>query len=142
MGKAVSWVVKKDIVEAVGTLQTCAGMESGIEGAIHAVKRGWDKPGCEAVLLVDADNAFNHINRKVSLENTKSLCPPLHKYLLNCYNTPARLLYLKDLVGHIMQAWSRIWAFGYHPKPAKTILILKDETLMPKALEIFGDTGI
>ena len=39
MGKAVSWVVKKDIVEAVGTLQTCAGMESGIEEAIHAVKR-------------------------------------------------------------------------------------------------------
>ena len=199
MGKAVSWVVKKDIVEAVGTLQTCAGMESGIEGAIHAVKRGWDEPGCEAVLLVDADNAFNRINRKVSLENIKSLCPPLHKYLLNCYNTPARL-YLKDgtwilskegatqgdnlamamyslstrplielLAGviadqDVFQTWFaddssalgklaaiKIWwdtlckhgpGFGYHPKPAKTILILKDETLMPKALEIFGDTGI
>ena len=199
MGKAVSWVVKKDIVEAVGTLQTCAGMESGIEGAIHAVKRGWDEPGCEAVLLVDADNAFNRINRKVSLENIKSLCPPIHKYLLNCYNTPARL-YLKDgtwilskegatqgdnlamamyslstrplielLAGviadqDVFQTWFaddssalgklaaiKIWwdtlckhgpGFGYHPKPAKTILILKDETFMPKALEIFGDTGI
>ena len=57
----------------MGTLQTCAGMESGIEGAIHAVKRGWDEPGCEAVLLVDADNALNRINRKVSLEHEKPL---------------------------------------------------------------------
>ena len=33
--------------------------------------------------------------------------------------------------------------FGYHPKPVKTILIgLKDESLIPKTLEIFGDTGI
>ena len=120
----------------------------------------------------------------------KSLCPPLHKYLLNCCNAPARL-YLKDgtwtlskegatqgdnlamamyslstrplielLAGviadqDVFQTWFaddssalgklvaiNIWwdtlckpgpGFGYHPTPAKTILILKDESLMPKA---------
>ena len=32
------------------------------------------------------------------------------------------------------------FGYSYHPKPAETILILKDESLMPEALEIFGDT--
>ena len=36
----------------------------------------------EAVLLADASNAFNHLNRQVSLHNIQTLCPPLANILL------------------------------------------------------------
>ena len=44
------------------------------------------------MLMVDADNVFNRINRKVALHNVKQLCPPLHTYLQNHYQTPANLV--------------------------------------------------
>ena len=46
---------------------------------------------CEAVLLVDAENAFNRINREVSLHNIRRICPSIHTYLNNCYKEPSRL---------------------------------------------------
>jgi len=79
----------------VGTLQTCAGLESGIEAATHAVRKSYEEDNSECLLLVDTDNAFNKLNRKVSLENTKRLCPPMYTYLHNSYNTPA-MLYLEN----------------------------------------------
>jgi len=85
----------EDIVHAVGTLQTCAGLELGIEAAIHAVRKSFEEDNSKCLLLVDADNAFHKLNRKVSLENIKRLCPPLYTYLYNSYNTPA-MLYLEN----------------------------------------------
>ena len=61
VGKAVIGVIKDDIQEAAGPLQSCAGLKSGIETSIHAVKKAWENPKTEAVLLVDADNAFNRL---------------------------------------------------------------------------------
>ena len=46
----------------------------------------------EAVLLVDAENAFNNLNRKATLNNIKELCPAFHRYLLNTYQQPAQLI--------------------------------------------------
>ena len=45
-----------------------------------------------AVLLIDAENAFNSINRKVMLNNLKFVCPIIATYIINCYATPSRLL--------------------------------------------------
>ena len=45
----------------------------------------------EAIILVDASNAFNCMNRKVGLQNTGILCPDLYTYLLNTYSTPSDL---------------------------------------------------
>jgi len=81
-------------IRAVGTLQTCAGLESGIEAATHAVRKSYEEEGSECLLLADADNAFNKLNRKVSPEN-KRLCPPMHTYLHISYNTPT-MLYLEN----------------------------------------------
>jgi len=88
-------VLKEDIIHAVGTLQTCVGLESGIEAAIHAVRKSFEEDNSECLLLVDADNAFNKLNRNVSLENIKRLCHPMYTYLYNSYNTPA-MLYLEN----------------------------------------------
>ena len=46
----------------------------------------------EAILLVDAENAFNNLNREAALKNIKVLCPPLHQYLHNTYQKPAKLV--------------------------------------------------
>ena len=41
----------------------------------------------EAVLMVDASNAFNSINREAFLYNTKVLCPALATFISNLFNT-------------------------------------------------------
>ena len=46
----------------------------------------------EAVLLIDAENAFSFINGKAMLHNLKFLCTIIATYITNCYITPARLL--------------------------------------------------
>ena len=46
--------------------QLCAGLKAGIDGAIHRVQAVWDENLSTeewGFLLVDANNAFNKINR-------------------------------------------------------------------------------
>ena len=76
---------------AGGTLQTCTGIEAGIEASIHAMARIFNSERCEAVILVDAENAFNRLNRKTSLQNIRHICPPLFQFLNNTYKEPAKL---------------------------------------------------
>ena len=44
---------------ATAPLQTCAGLTGGIEASIHAMRRRWEDEDTEAILFVDAANAFN-----------------------------------------------------------------------------------
>ena len=63
IAKAVLSEAKPDIQEASGCLQMCGGQIAGIEAAVHAVRTAFDSSDTEAVLLVDATNAFNSLNR-------------------------------------------------------------------------------
>ena len=45
----------------------------------------------EAVLVVDAENAFNSINRNVMIHNVSVVCPAISTYVSNCYQSAARL---------------------------------------------------
>ena len=74
---------------------TCAGMESGIEAAIHAVANKYKESSCEGILFVDAENAFNKLNRQVAINNIQYLCPPMHNFLVNNYKAPTKL-FLQD----------------------------------------------
>ena len=84
-------VLKEEVVSSAGALQVCAGQEAGSEAAIHAMEKIFKEESTEAVLLVDEENAFNSINRKVFLQNISILCPALSLFVTNCYATPARL---------------------------------------------------
>ena len=53
------------VQKATGSLQLCAGQEAGIEAAIHAIRLLSDSDDNEAVLLVDAKNAFNCLKRRI-----------------------------------------------------------------------------
>ena len=45
----------------------------------------------EVVLLVDAANAFNSVNRKIFLHNINVVCPSISIYVQNCYTLQSRL---------------------------------------------------
>ena len=81
----------KKVISSTGSLQVCAGQEAGSEAAIHAMEKIFKEESTEAVLLVDAANAFNSINRKVFLHNISVLCPAISTFVTYCYTTPARL---------------------------------------------------
>ena len=91
VAKAVGRVVKDDMIQATGCLQTCSGMSGGIEASIHAMATAFKSDDSDAVLLVDAENAFNCLNREVALSNIKALCPSYYRYLSNTYKTPSRM---------------------------------------------------
>ena len=59
---AVLSIVGPDIQDASGCLQMCGGQISGIEAAVHATISAFESDRCEALLLVDATNAFNALN--------------------------------------------------------------------------------
>ena len=85
IGKAVMATVKGEVLEAAGPLQLCAGQEAGAEAAVHAMKTVFEDAATDAVLFVDASNAFNNLNRKVALLNIRFICPAIATILINCY---------------------------------------------------------
>ena len=84
-------MLRDDIQRAAGTLQTCSGIEAGIEGAIHAMRETFELKTSEGMLLVDATNAFNNLNRDAALNNVRQVCPPFSQFLNNCYQSKSRL---------------------------------------------------
>ena len=80
IGKVAMKVFRPDIQSAAGSLQVCAGQSGGCEAAVHAMRNIFEEDDCDAVLLVDAANAFNSINRCAMLENISRLCPIAYIY--------------------------------------------------------------
>ena len=84
-------IVGEDILDAAGCSQLCAGQPSGTEAAVHAVRFAFQEEDAEAILLVDASNAFNALNRECALHNIQRVCPPLATILINTYREPSEL---------------------------------------------------
>ena len=91
MSKCVVQTFREEIKEAAGPLQTCAGFAAGCEAAIHAMKQMYDEEASEGVVLIDASNAFNKMNRGVALHNIQLLCPVISTFIINMYRKPSRL---------------------------------------------------
>ena len=103
-GKAVMDEAGKDLEIECGTDQLCAKLEAGIEGAVHtmsaefdAAESGW------GVLMVDAANAFNALNRKAALRHTRHLWPAAARYLYNTYKGWAVYSFYQDQTYAIIQ---------------------------------------
>ena len=69
--KAILQVVRNDVQEVAGARQCCAGQSSGVEAAVHAIRKLFGQDIANGVLMVDAGNAFNNINRRVALHNIR-----------------------------------------------------------------------
>ena len=66
IAKCVVQIAKPEIIQATGSMQVCAGQKSGSEAAIHAMSEIFHGEDTDAVLLIDASNAFNSLNRNDS----------------------------------------------------------------------------
>ena len=66
IGKKINWVLKDDIQDGSGSLQTATGLKAGTEAAIHAMRTIFEDPSTEGVILVHASNPFNSLNQKSS----------------------------------------------------------------------------
>ena len=91
IAKAILRVIKTDVQKTAGSVQLCAGQIGGTEAAIHAVREMYKSDEIEAVLLVDARNAFNSLNRQTALRNIPTLCPSLAPILINSYRDKTNL---------------------------------------------------
>ena len=96
VGKCVMKVIKPDVIDASGSLQVCAGLKSGSEAAIHAMHSIFEADETDAVLLIDASNAFNALNRAAALHNITVLCPSIanqldYFYLVEESSSPPRV---------------------------------------------------
>ena len=97
IGKAVTTVLKREMQDSAGGLQLCVGLEGGSEAGIHSMRELFEEEDTHGIIQVDAENAFNTINRKVLLRNIEILCPELSIYTWNCYIKPAKLFVMGGL---------------------------------------------
>ena len=74
-----------------GCSRIISGQEYGSEAAVHAMYKIFQEEDSEAVLKVDATNAFNCFNRHSTLQNIWVLCPPFATVLINTYREAAEL---------------------------------------------------
>ena len=93
MGKAIMQIVGFDVQGAVGSLNLCAGQSAGVEAAVHAMRHCFAADEVDAVLLIDADNAFNRINRHAILNNIQYICPIFKHAIINTYRIPSRICF-------------------------------------------------
>ena len=77
--------VIKDVQDVAGSVQLRAGQTAGVEAAVHAMGKIFENNDTDAVLLVDASNAINSLNRAVALHNISILCPSLGTIAVNTY---------------------------------------------------------
>ena len=68
-GKAVMMFFKNDIAHDAGALQLSADQDAGVEAVVNAIHDIFSEKNTKAVLLIDAENDFNSIIRKVMLHN-------------------------------------------------------------------------
>ena len=78
-------ITKWDLHKIASSVQLRAGQVASVEAAIHAMRDTLSDNNTEAVLLVDASNAFNSPNRKAALLNVIHTCSTLATILFYIY---------------------------------------------------------
>ena len=99
LAKCVLKVAGTEAKEECGSDQLCAGLEAGIDGAVHAVRAMWKATEDNeewGFLLVDAANAFNAGNRTAILWTVRHLWPAGARFAFNCYRHWSHLMIRRD----------------------------------------------
>ena len=91
IAKCVVQIAKPEIIQATRSMQVCAGQKSGSEAGIHAMNEIFHGEDTDAILLIDASNTFNSLNRMTALRNISVTCPIIAPYAINTYRNPAHL---------------------------------------------------
>jgi hypothetical protein len=95
MAKVVVHLTGDLATAACGADQLCCGLKAGIEGGVHAATHFWngiaDEPDC-GFLQLDAQNAFNELDRSVMLWIARHEWPTAFHFVFNCYQHHALLV--------------------------------------------------
>ena len=91
MEKTIAGFLKKEINGAASPLQVCAGRSAGSEAAIHAMSQTFVEEGTNGILLIDASNVFNQMNRSVASRKIQITCREMSLYINNKFRSPLRL---------------------------------------------------
>ena len=92
IAKGVLLITRSDLQYAAGPRQLCAGQIARTEVAAHGMRSLFSRKDTHSVLLVDAANAFNSLNRQMALRNIQHLSPPLANILINTYKATHRTI--------------------------------------------------
>ena len=85
MAKATLQVISDYIFEVTHPLQLCTGHISGCEAGAHSMRCLYNDTNTEAILMIDATNASNSLDRETALRNIQVMCPPVAPFLVNIY---------------------------------------------------------
>jgi hypothetical protein len=90
LGKIMAFITRDDVAELAKGDQLAVGVPGGIEAATIAMNEKFNElAGMEirgyGMLLVDASNAFNAVNRPAALWNARILWPRCARFLFNTY---------------------------------------------------------
>jgi hypothetical protein len=96
IAKCVLSVAGHSATTACGSDQLCAGLRAGTDGAIHGVSTLWNEleesDSDSGFLLIDANNAFNEINRINMLWTIRHEWPAGARFAFNCYSHHSLLI--------------------------------------------------
>ena len=91
MCKTICLVTREDVEDICGSDQLCACTQCALEGAIHAANNLFNENEW-GLLLVDARNAFNSLNRSSLLWNVRVLWPRASRFIYNTYKGHSPLI--------------------------------------------------
>ena len=89
--KAIMGVIELDVLRSTAPYQICVGVPSACEAAVHSMDKLFRQESVQGILLVDASNAFNSLNRAAALHNIPRVCPSMAQVFANTYTKPVRL---------------------------------------------------
>jgi hypothetical protein len=83
---AILAICGEDVELHLGKDNLCGGLRAGIEGGFHAMWQKFEEDDeVEAVFLMDAENAFNNLNREQALAEVRKVWPRAARFLFNAY---------------------------------------------------------
>ena len=66
IGKVIMATIEADVLQATAPSQLCVGIPSACEAAVEALTQLFGRSEVDGVMLIDASNAFNALNRSVA----------------------------------------------------------------------------
>ena len=83
IGRTLIFCLRTDLEVFGGNTHFCLGQKCGIEYANNSLEEEFEKPDAEAILLIDAKNAFKSLNRNLPLDFIwKLLIPACNEFEL------------------------------------------------------------
>ena len=92
----VTTTFRRNNLEKVDDLQVCAGQSVACQAALHTLSSIFREYDCDAILLVDIDNALNRIKQKVMLHKNQIIYPITVTPVINSNSQDAELFISRD----------------------------------------------